>query len=93
MSERIHAQHPDPDKQGVTIDAAKYHTVREAIEAVLEERGPVAFEALVEAVEGRLPGFDGSIPWYVTTVKLDLEARGRIERVPGARPQRLRLTA
>ncbi len=31
--------------------------------------------------------FDGSVMWYYTTVKLDLEARGEIRRVPGSRPQ------
>jgi hypothetical protein len=34
---------------------------------------------------------EGSISWYVTTVKLDLEARGLIARVPGSHPQRLRM--
>ena len=48
----------------------------------------------MEAVERDLDGsFDGSIPWCVTTVKLDLEARRVIERVPSASPQRLRLAA
>ncbi len=41
----------------------------------------------------RLPGdFEGSVGWYATTVKLDLEARGLIERMPGESPQVLRLT-
>lgn len=31
----------------------------------------------------------GSVGWYTTTVKLDLEARGEIARVESARPQRL----
>jgi hypothetical protein len=31
-----------------------------------------------------------SVMWYVTTVALDLEARGEIERVPGSKPQRPR---
>ena len=31
----------------------------------------------------------GSLIWYVTTVKLDLEVRGEVERVDGASPQRL----
>ena len=35
--------------------------------------------------------FDGSISWYVTTIKLDLEARGIIERIPKKRPQTLKL--
>jgi len=35
--------------------------------------------------------FEGSVSWYFTTVKLDLEARGILERVPGERPQRIRL--
>lgn len=35
--------------------------------------------------------FDGSIPWYVTTVKLDLEASGVIARLPKTSPQWLRL--
>ena len=50
------------------------------------------FKDLPAAVESALERpFDGSVSWYVTTVKLDLEARGVIVRVPKARPQRLRL--
>ena len=30
--------------------------------------------------------------WYVTTVKLDLEARGQLKRVPKSRPQRVKLS-
>ena len=94
MPDTVHARHPDPSKQGVSIAAEKYHAVRAAIEAVLDEQGEVGFEPLMEAVDDRIGStFDGSVPWYVTTVKLDLEARGVIERVPGARPQRLRRAA
>lgn len=90
MSDRILARHPDPAKHGTRIDAAKYHAVREAILAALAD-GPVAFERLIETVQKQIAAtFDGSVPWYVTTVKLDLEARGEIERVPGQRPQHLR---
>jgi len=56
------------------------------------DRGDVRFKELSPAVEEVLgQAFEGSIPWYVTTVKLDLEARGLIERIPNARSQRLRL--
>jgi len=47
---------------------------------------------LSRAVEKEVNGsFDGSVMWYVTTVKLDLEARGQIKRVPNSRPQLVKL--
>jgi hypothetical protein len=41
--------------------------------------------ALVE--EDLHDSFAGSVLWYYTTVKLDMEARGEIRRVPNSRPQ------
>jgi len=77
--ERITTLHPDPSKEGVSIDRAKYEQIRGAINAVLDEQGECSFTELTEEVEEYLGDrFDGSIPWYVTTVKLDLEARGEI---------------
>lgn len=94
MEERILAQHPDPSKQGVRINKAKYDAVREAILGSLQSTGPLTFQDLTGAVEARLADhFDGSISWYTTTVKLDLEARGEIERVPGSRPQQVQLAS
>lgn len=91
MPDTIYAQHPDPSKQGTRIDAEKYHTIREAIEATVRARGEVGFTDLIDAVSEQIgETFAGSVPWYVTTVKLDLEAQGVIERVPKASPQRLR---
>ena len=91
MDDRIMTLHPQ-GKQGVRIDRAKYDVIRDAILAVLREGGDVRFGGLADTVRDRLASaFDGSVSWYVTTVKLDLEARGEIERVPGSRPQRLRL--
>ena len=53
----------------------------------------MTFSLLTKKIEQNLAGqFEGSIPWYVTTVKLDLEARQAIERVPAKKPQHLRLT-
>ena len=46
--------------------------------------GNLTHEGLTAAVETKLNGkFDGSIPWYMEGTKLDLEARGVIERMPG----------
>jgi hypothetical protein len=93
MPEKIKTLHPDPDKKGVNIDKQKYDVVRKKIIQILEEEKEIAFFDLMNEVENKLKGhFEGSIGWYYTTVKLDLEARGILTRIPGSRPQRLRLT-
>jgi hypothetical protein len=91
MGERIITLHPD-GKHGVNIDRAKYDLIRQAILDSLAQRGEIPFGELSAAVAASLAGpFDGSVGWYTTTVKLDLEARGLVERVPGRSPQVLRL--
>jgi hypothetical protein len=90
MSDKIKTLHPDPKKQGVNIDRQKYEQVRRAILAEIDTRDIVAFSDLPTALNRRLPDFAGSISWYAITVKLDLEARQLIERVPGKKPQHLR---
>ncbi len=90
---KILARHPDPEKQGVSIDAEKYHMIKDAILSAVENAGELGFTDLIDEVDASIGDqFDGSIPWYVTTVKLDLEARGLLERVPRASPQRLVLS-
>ena len=92
MEERILTLHPQ-GKQGVNITRQKYEAMKAAILDTLSE-GEMTYTKLVEGVEQRLAGgFDGSIRWYTETVKLDLEARGVIERVPRTRPQLLRLVS
>lgn len=91
MSEKILTLHPE-GKRGIHIDRDRYDAVRSAILAVLADDAVVAFAELSGRVAARLPDFDGSYGWYTTTVKLDLEARGEIERVPGKGPQQLRLS-
>jgi hypothetical protein len=92
VEERILTRHPQEGKSGVNISRQKYDVIRECIVESLRAAGEMAFTNLTEEVRHRLAGhFDGSISWYVTTVKLDLEARGIIKRIPGKSPQRLRL--
>jgi uncharacterized protein DUF6958 len=79
---------PEPAKQGLRIDQAKYNAVHEAIFHNLREYGPMTFGQLGALVEEELNAtFTGSVTWYYTTVKLDMEARGEIRRVPNSRPQ------
>jgi hypothetical protein len=92
MEEKILTLHPQK-KQGVNISKAKYDQIRAEIEQALRDQGPLGFGDLNELVGERLAGkFEGSIGWYFTTVKLDLEARGVIvcERKAG-KAQMIRL--
>ena len=86
---------PTPGKQGTRIDAWKYNAVRKAIlKALGRGRAGVEFRDLPELVSLALSKEDaanlGSVMWYTTTVKLHMETEGEIERVPGAKPQRVR---
>ena len=91
--DRILTLHP-AGKQGVRIARPLYDTMRAALLAVIpDDPSGVAFRELPERVEPHLDAEvfgSASRMWYVTAVKQDLEARGLIEQVPGARPQRLR---
>jgi len=89
---KILTLHPEEDKQGVNISRSKYEMIRQAILTAIRSQGSISYKGLVSLIDYNLRNrFEGSIPWYVTTVKLDLEARGEIERIPGKGEQMLRL--
>jgi hypothetical protein len=78
-------------KHGVNISRDKYTQVKTVILTIISSHGELTFKELLRLGKIELSGkFDGSIPWYLTTVKLDLEARGMIRR--SGVPQRLRLS-
>jgi hypothetical protein len=92
MDEKIMTLHPEEGKSGVNISKRKYDVIKETIVASLRAHGVMTFTGLNKDVHDKLEGcFDGSISWYVTTVKLDLEARQVVERIPGTSPQQLQL--
>ena len=91
MKDMVHTLHPEK-KQGVNISKEKYEIIRKAIMVILRAQKEISFMNLSRAVEKEVDGkFEGSVMWYVTTVKLDLEARGTLKRVPNSRPQLVRL--
>ena len=91
MRDMIRTLHPEK-KQGVNISKEKYELIRKAILSTLQATKEITFMNLSRAVEREVNGnFEGSVTWYVTTVKLDLEARGQIKRVPNSRPQIVKL--
>jgi hypothetical protein len=76
------AINPDPTKNSVHLDKAKYDLMRAVILANLQEYGPMTFRELGALIKEQLQNeFGESVEWYFTTVKLDLEARGEIRRV------------
>jgi hypothetical protein len=81
-----------------TMDVEQYELMRAHILQMLEEEadpdGTILLGDLVAAAQDRFgthPAFPkGRLRNYCTYTKVDLEARGLIERLPGRSPQRVR---
>ncbi len=79
-------------KKGVNILKYRYDMMSIAIMDVLKTEKQVTLAELGKQVETNLQDkFDGRIGWYLMAVKLDLEARGTIVRIPNKVPQTLTL--
>ena len=79
---------PDPARQGIRIDKSKYDRMHNIILYNLRRYGPMTFTQLGTLVEDELyDTFSGSVMWYYTLVKQDMEAHGELRRVPRSRPQ------
>lgn len=93
-TERITILNPNTGRTDGTIAADRYRAMKTALLRVLGRgRKGVPFAELSRRAQPHLPAavFEGaSIGWYTTTVKLDLEARGVVERLPGRGPQVVR---
>ena len=84
-----------PQAAGTTrIPSWKFECMRRALHEVLSAADEVPYKDLKALVETRISDEEraalGSLGWHLATVKLELEVRGELERVPGARPQRVR---
>jgi len=79
---------PDSAKQGIRMDDEIYEQVRESIIINLRSYGPMTFSQLGALVEDELhESFPGSVLWYYTMVKQEMETHGELRRVPNSRPQ------
>ncbi len=88
---RIMTLHPQ-GKKGVHILKRRYDVIKEFIVSTIEQHGEISYQEVNDlAVEKLTDTFDGKVVWYVVSVKLDLEARGIIERIPKTSPHRLRM--
>jgi len=90
-AERIMTLHPKGLK-GVNILRAKYLQIKEYIIQTLEKEKEITYQELSDRAEKDLQEtFDGKVGWYIVSVKLDLEARGIIERIPKTSPHKIRM--
>ena len=94
QKDKIVCETPTPGKKPTRIDKWKYDLIRGLILKVLPKTGKgLAFKDLPRLVGSKLTKTEqerlGSVSWYTTVVKLDLEVRGDIHRVPGVSPQHL----
>ncbi len=82
--------HPE-GKKGVNISQEKYERVRQVVVDIVENNPRITFSDMADLAKIKLIAqeFDGKPLWYITTIKLDLEARGIIERVPKTSPHQL----
>lgn len=81
MEEKIMTLHPE-GKKGVNISLEKYSQIKSFILEMISCQGTISYRELNALAKKQLGDvFNGSVPWYIVTVKLDLEARGIIKRV------------
>lgn len=89
--ERILTLHPK-GKKGVNILKRRYNQIKDFILKIVTENTEITFEDLSDlAVKELTKTFDGKVIWYLVTVKLDLEARDIIERIPKTSPHKIKM--
>ena len=80
-------------KSGRNISKEKYNILKNLIIKSLKTNN-LTFTEIMNTIKKDLKGkFKGSFPWYLETVKLDLEARKIIERIPKTKPQSYKLNS
>lgn len=89
MIEKIQLKHPR-GKKPIKMSEEKYDLLKPAVVKYLRTNGKATLAELTTAIEKdfRTKGiaFEGSLPWHLEWVKLDLEARKVIRRVPKSSP-------
>jgi hypothetical protein len=88
--ERILTLHPK-GKNGVRILKSRYELMYDTLLSIFSEYPEISYKDLSRISEERLKGMlDGSIPWLMETIKLDMLARGIIEKTSN-NPVKLRI--
>jgi hypothetical protein len=86
----IQTLHPIEGKKNNKILLHKYEVIKDNILTILTYLEPTHTELMEELYAKVKDSFVGGVQWYGATVKLDLEARGIIERTQ-SKPEKYRL--
>ena len=90
MDQKVHLKHPQGEKP-ISMNRDKYDLLKPAVLKYLRAKGKATFTELSAAIakdfRANRTQFKGSLPWHLEWVKLDLEARKMIKRVPNTTPQ------
>ncbi len=93
MTDRIPCRTPT-GTSATNIPKWKFDACRDALLAQLAggeiKAADIAERAGARLSEAHLTDL-GKLGWHMTTVRLELEVRGEIERIPGTKPVTLRL--
>jgi hypothetical protein len=87
METKIQLTHP-AGKKAVRIAESKYEILKKAILNCLRLNGELTHTEILQAITKefikRKIKFEGSVEWYMESVKLDLEAKKEIKRITGS---------
>lgn len=90
MNDRVQLKHPQ-GKKAVSMSTGKYCLLKLAVLKCLRVKRKATFSEISRTIEKEFKTegqtFKGSLPWHLEWVKLDLEARKVIRRVPKTAPQ------
>lgn len=93
--QKIQLKHPQ-GKKAVSINKDKYDLLTKETIQYLTEKKVGTFSEISKRIAQSLKDkkiiFEGSLNWYLEWVKLDLEAKEIITRVPKTSPQKYTLT-
>ena len=94
MEQTIQLRHP-AGKKAVSMDQSKYDLLKKPLLRQLKTNDGSTHTEILQAIlndfDRNGTTFDGSVEWHMEWVKLDLEARNEIKRIPKTSPIRFAL--
>ena len=90
MDQKVQLKHPQ-GKNPINMSKNKYDLLKPVVLKYLRAQAKATFTEISAGIaqdfKRNKTKFKGSLPWYLEWVKLDLEARKILKRVPNTSPQ------